>query len=300
MTEPLAFLNGRLVPQAQASLPLNDAGFVYGATVTDLVRTFRHRLYRWPDHLARFRHGCAAADLAVPFDDDAVTHHANELVAHNASLIGPDADLALVLLATPGPVGFYLGQDVATNELPTFAMHTFPLPFARYRPWIEKGVSLVTPSVRQVPAACVDPRIKQRSRMHWWLAEREVRRTHPGAVALLLDLEGGVTETASSNLLIVKNRAIVSPPRESILDGISLRVVSELCARLGVCFEFRRLTLEDCYTANEALVTCTSYCIAGVRRINERQIGWPGPMLQQLVAAWSGEVGVEIHRQIVE
>jgi branched-chain amino acid aminotransferase len=299
MTEPLAFLNGRMAPQSQAHLPLYDAGFVFGATVTDLCRTFRHRLYRWTEHLARFRRSCQSAYLDVPFDDASITKRAEELVVHNAALIEANYDLALVLFATPGPVGYYLGEAIPAGEQPTFGMHTFVLPFARYRPWIEQGVLLTTPSVRQVPAVCVDRHIKQRSRMHWWLAEQEVRRTRPGALALLLDLDGNVTETASANLLLVREGTLVSPPRDTILEGVSLEVVAQLCARLGIPVEYRRITLEECHAADEALLTCTSYCIAGVRQINERAIAWPGTMLRRLVEAWSAEVGVDIHGQIL-
>jgi branched-chain amino acid aminotransferase len=312
MTEPLAFLNGRVVPQSQAHLALNDAGFVFGATITDLCRTFRHRLYRWADHLARFRRSCRSAYLELPFDDATVTQRAEELVAHHAGLIEANADLALVLFATPGPVGYYLGQDVAAGEQPTFGMHTFVLPFARYRPWVEKGVVLATPSVRQIPAACIDPHIKQRSRLHWWLAAEEVNRNSPspptplpqgarGAIALplLLDLEGNVTETASANLLLVRNGTILSPPRESILEGVSLGAVAELCGGLGVPLVHRPLSLVDCYAADEAILTCTSYCLAGVRQLNDRVIPWPGPMLRRLLDAWSAEVRFDIHRQIL-
>jgi branched-chain amino acid aminotransferase len=298
MTEPLAYLNGQLLPQSQARLALNDAGFVYGATVTDLCRTFRHRLYRWDDHLARFRRSCQAAYLDEPRSDAEITEFAEELIAHNAKLIGANDDLALVLFATPGPVGFYLGEPTKAGEQPTFGMHTFPLPFARYRPWIEHGIALRTPSVRAVPTACVDPRIKQRSRMHWWLAEQEVRRVQADALALLLDDEGCVTETASANFLLVKDGAIASPLMESVLNGVSLRIVTELCTALGVRVEHRKIPLDECYAADEAILTCTSYGIAGVRSINEQVIPFPGPMLQRLAEAWSAAIGIDIHAQI--
>jgi branched-chain amino acid aminotransferase len=299
VTEPVAFLNGALLPQSDARLALNDAGFVYGATVTDLCRTFRHRLYRWDDHLSRFRASCAAACIDVKLDNAEIGANARALVSHNSALIGANDDLALVLFATPGPIGFYLGETTSPGDKPTIGMHTFPLPFARYRPWIEQGIALATPSVRAVPAACGDPHIKQRSRMHWWLAQQEVKRTHPGAQALLLDADGCVTETASANFLLVKDGKLISPPRERVLEGVSLRVVSEIAARLGIALEYRRITLEDCYAAEEAILTCTSFCIAGVRRLNDRTIPWPGPMLRRLIEAWSADVGLDIHAQII-
>jgi branched-chain amino acid aminotransferase len=247
MSEPLAFLNGKFRPQSGATLALNDAGFVCGATVTDLCRTFQQRLYRWPDHLARFRRSCEAACIPLLLTDDQIGGLAQELVTENAKLIAAEHELILVLVATPGNIGYYLGETGGAGDgSPTLGIHTFPLPFARYRGLIEQGAALVVPSVRHVPEPCVAPNIKQRSRMHWWLAEQEVKRTQPGAQALLLDIHGKVTETAAANFLIVKNGVVISPPLDSILEGISLKVTRELCGRLGIAFQFRALTLNEC------------------------------------------------------
>jgi branched-subunit amino acid aminotransferase/4-amino-4-deoxychorismate lyase len=299
MYSPLAFFQGAFVPQAELHIPHYDAGFVLGATVTDLCRTVHHRLYRWPDHLARFRRSCDAASIHPELSDAEISECAGELVARNAERLAPDADLALVLLATPGAIGYYLGEDSAAGEAgATFIMHTFPLPFARYRRYFERGISLVTPGVRNVPAVCVDPHIKQRSRMHWWLADREVHRIDPGAQALLLDLEGHVTETAAANFLVVTGGTVVSPPRQTVLEGVSLQVVRELCAALSIRFDERPLRLEECLQADEALLTSTPYCLAGVSSINGKPLPWPGPVFSRLLAAWSEHVGLDIPAQI--
>src|SRR5947207_4448398 len=169
MQDPLAYLNGHFLPATAATLPFHDAGFVLGATVTDLCRTVRHSLYCWDDHLARFRDSCRAAHLSPP-TDNVITGTAQELVAHNAALLNPEEDLALVLFITPGIIGYYAGLDGAAGDAPpTFGLHTFPLPFRRYRRLFSEGAHLVTAQTRQVPASSVDPRIKQRSRRHWRL-----------------------------------------------------------------------------------------------------------------------------------
>lgn len=298
--EPRALLNGRVVPQSQATLALNDAGFVFGATVTDLCRTFHRRLYRWADHLARFRRSCAAAYLDVADSDEQITGWADELVAANAGLLSPGQELALVLFATPGPIGYYLGEPGGAGDAPpTFGMHTFPLPLARYRGLVEHGARLVTPAVRAVPVECVDPHIKQRSRLHWWLADQEVQRAAPGSQALLLDRNGHVTETAAANFLLVSGGAVISPPRENVLGGISLQHVEELCGRLGIPLAHWPITLAECLAADEALLTGTAFCVAGVRSINGVELPWPGPMLRRLLAAWNDDVGLDIHRQIL-
>ncbi|MCI0464716.1 MAG: aminotransferase class IV [Gemmataceae bacterium] len=301
MSEPLAYLEGRLIPQAEACLPLHDAGVVMGATITDLCRTVRHRLYRWPDHLARFRRSCRSAHIRLALPDDELTRRAEELTAHNASLLRPGQDLALVLLATPGAVGYYAGLPGAAGDAPpTFAMHTFPLPLARYRALFEDGARLVVPSTRHVPAVCVDPRLKQRSRLHWWLAEREARLTDPTASALLLDLDGYITETAAANLLIVRAGQVLTPPRHSVLEGVSLLVVEELCAELGIPFAERPLRLHDCLNADEAMLASTPYCLAPVGRINGSPLPCPGPVFERLLARWGETIGLNIRQQILD
>src|SRR5437870_12643061 len=108
MPEHLAYLNGRFLPLAEASLPLHDAGFVLGATVTDLCRTVHHRLYRWEDHLDRFLRNCTAACLKPPSGEN-ISAIVQQLVDHNAALLKADEDLALVLFITPGTIGYYAG-----------------------------------------------------------------------------------------------------------------------------------------------------------------------------------------------
>lgn len=300
MSERLAYLNGQLLPQSAARLPLHDAGFVFGATVTDLCRTFRRQLYRWPDHLARFRRSCQAVQIDVSLTDEELTGLAHRLVNHNAVVLSPEQDLALVLFATPGPVGYYAGSEGGVGDArPTFGMHTFPLPFARYRRLFQEGAHLVTPSTRHVPAECVDRRIKHRSRLHWWLANREAAALGAGAIALLLDLDGHVTETAGANFLIVQSGTVLSPPSKDVLGGISLQVVKELCAELRIPFQEKPLTPAACVAAEEAFLTCTSFCIAGVSRFNGTPLPWPGPIFERLLANWSASVGVDIAGQIV-
>jgi branched-chain amino acid aminotransferase len=278
--EPLAYLNGDWVPARTLSLPVHDAGFVWGATITDLCRTFRHRLYRWDDHLARFRRGCQYASIVLPNTDIAITTAATGLVEHNARLIAAYEDLALVLFATPGPIGYYAGLPGGAGEAgPTFGMHTFRLPFTRYRPLVQRGAHLVIPPTRR--------------------AEQEAHAIDPTAAALLLDLQGRVTETAAANFLIVERGAILSPARDTVLEGISLQVTRALCDTLKIPFEERPLTVDACLTADEALLTSTPYGVAGVSRINDRLIRWPGPVLRRLQDAWNADVGLNITEQIL-
>jgi branched-chain amino acid aminotransferase len=300
MTTLLAFLNGRLLPVHDARLPLNDAGFVFGATVTDFVRTFRGNLFRLPQHLARFRRSCQLARVPQLMQDEQLTEIAETLIQHNGALAPPGTELALVLFATPGVIGYYLGDPGGPGDgEPTLGMHTFPLPLARYRRLFAEGADLYVPSVRGVPGECVDPRIKQRSRLVWWLAERETREQAPGAWALLADAHGYLTETAAANFLLVRDGCVLRPPKGTVLEGISLGVVEELCGELGIPFAEKLLTVEDCRGASEGLLTGTAFCVAGVRRVAGVELPWPGPVYRKLLHAWGKSVGLDIAQQIL-
>ena len=304
MKTPLAYLNGRFVPFADAALPLHDAGFVSGATVVDNARTFRHTLFRWPDHLERFRRDCATCYVPLEATDDQLTATAEELVAHNAKLLPPGGELQLVTFATPGPLGFYLGD--AANGPPTLGMVTYPLPFARYRPFFTDGVTLaIVGSHASRDETILPPTVKHRSRMLWHVADHKARaRTgNPAALALLYH-EGDVTETSLANFLVVSEGVVISPPRNTVLDGISLRVTRELCAALHIPFVESPIVLgSDLNRASEVMLTGTGFCVAGVRELVEsfgpKPIGWPGPVFRRLLAAWSDLVGVDVERQFV-
>lgn len=295
-----AFLNGRFLHHEEARLSLHDAGFVFGATVTEFCRTIGHQLFRLEDHVARIRQSCQLARLPQPIADEEVVRLAKELTATNAELLPPNQDLALVIIATPGPISYYAGGVVDSgNESPTFAMHMFPLPLRRYAPLFRHGAHLVVPATRQIPASSLDPRIKHRSRLHWWIASQAARDLEPGAWALLLDADGYVTETAAANFLLVKDGIVYSPPRTSILGGISLLTVEEICQELRIPFQEQQLTVKDCLEADEALLTGTSFCLAGVSQLNGQPIPWPGKLFEKLLKAWNQRVGMDIRAQIL-
>jgi branched-chain amino acid aminotransferase len=305
MSGPLAYLDGKLVPRDEARLPIHDAGLVFGAAVTDFCRTFRHRLYRWDDHLARFRHDCSECFIPLPQDDNELTTIACELVAHNARLIEPHEELALVSFATPGPFGFYAGNPGQDGPA-TLGMHTAVIPVERYRWFFAEGIALDIPGQHGcAPDDLAPPGVKHRSRMHWWRADHIIHQhslTSPEPskrIALLSDTQFNLTETAIGNLLLVRDGNVLTPA-SGVLDSISLRIVEELCGQLSIAFwRLDRLRTGDCITASEAMLCGSAFCLAGVRWIAGHDIPWPGPITQRLLAAWSEQVGADIAGQFL-
>jgi branched-chain amino acid aminotransferase len=301
MTSPLAYVSGRFLPAAEATLSIADAGLVSGATVTDFCRTFGHHLFRWPEHLARFRRDCDTCFVPLPQSDDELTAVAGRLVEHNAAHLPPGGELALVSFATPGPLGTYAGAP-GEDGPPTLCLHTFALPFARYARFFSEGVALALAGTHATGDDLLPCRAKHRSRLHWWRADHLLRRrtdVPAGTLAVLLDHEGLLTETAIGNLLVVRGGTVLTPPASRVLDGISLGVVRELCAGLNVPFAEQPLTPADLAGADEAMLCGTAFCLAGVRWFEGHPLPWPGPLTLRLLAAWSERVGVDVAAQML-
>lgn len=300
MTEPLVSLNGQLIPASQASLKIYDAGVVLGATVTEMTRTFRHQPFRLEDHVARLFRSLKYVRLDIGMTQEQLVAASHELLAHNTRLIAADDELGLIHFVTAGEYGSYVavpGTPVRTG--PTICMHTFPMPFALWAARVKSGAHVITPSIRHVPPQCYDPKMKYRSRMHYFLADQEARLADPQALALLLDLDGNVTETSGANFLIVENGTIVSPTLRNTLPGISRATVIELAAELGIPFAERDIQVHSVMNADEAFLSSTPYCLCPVTKINGVVIGdgQPGSVFRRVMSEWNELVGMDIAGQ---
>lgn len=302
MHESLVFLNNQIVAASQAHIAIYDAGIVLGATVTEQTRTFHKRPWRLDDHLDRLFRSLRYTRMDIGMSKEQLADISLELIEHNAQLLDAEGELGLIHFVTPGEHAAYAGMSgKAGRTAPTVCIHTFPLPFELWANKMLTGAHLVTPSIRHVPPQCYDPKVKYRSRLHFYLADLEARQIDPDATALLLDLSGNLTETSTANFLIVERGVIVSPTTVNTLPGISRAMVIELAGELGIPFVERDLQVYNVMNADEAFLTSTPYCLMPVTRINGAPIGdgKAGPMARRLLAAWSAEVGLDIEEQIV-
>jgi branched-chain amino acid aminotransferase len=301
MPEPLAYLNGRILPGSQTMLPISDMGVVMGASVTEMARTFRHECFRLIEHVDRLFRSLKHVGFEMELTREALVDLVNELLEHNGRLIAPHHDLGVSMFVTAGTSLIYAGlEGLASHRKPTVCVHTFPLPFEL---WAEKFISgqhVITPSIRHLPPECLDPKIKARSRMHWYLADEQARMVDPKAIALLLDRQDNITETSSANFFIVRSGRIITPPGRNTLQGISQVVVSELAERLDIRLEHQDFQTYDVINADEAFTSSTPYCLLPVTRINQRPIGdgRVGPVYSELLKLWNQVAGFDVAEQM--
>jgi branched-subunit amino acid aminotransferase/4-amino-4-deoxychorismate lyase len=291
MTTLLAYANGSWIAADDLAIAADDVGFLLGATVTERLRTFGHRVFRLPEHLDRMRRSLEIIGLDALAIVRQLEAAIPEFVAKNAGCIAADDDWSINAFATPGRIG---------AELPTVCVHGGPLPFHGWAAAYERGLSAVVSDVRQVPDNCWPSDLKCRSRMHYYLADMRARQRQPDARAILLDQEGDVAESTTANVLIYRDaEGLSTPPDDHVLVGISLGVVHELAGRLGIPFMRRRIKPEELRTADEVMLASTSVCLLPVVECDGRRIGsgTPGPTCARLLAGWGEMVGLDVAAQ---
>ena len=297
----VAWLDGRFVPRANLALPVGDAGFVLGATVTEQLRTFRGELFLPEPHARRLADSLRLVGILPGLDPAVILEKAAAMAAHNHRLAAAGSpalptDLGVVIFVTAGDQP---SQHRGREGSPRIVIHSFPLAFGMWAAAYAAGVSLRSVSVRQVPEECWPLAAKVRSRMHYFLADREAAAAEPGSRAVLAHHDGRISETSTANLAVVHAGRIASPPAADALPGVSLAFGRSLATRLGLAWEERSLTAADLAAADEILLTSTPNCLLPATRFDGRPVGTgrPGPIYRRLLEAWSEAVGLDIAAQ---
>ena len=289
---PIAFLDGDWLPYQEMRLPVWDAGFVWGATVTEQLRTFGGRIFRFDEHLQRLEQSLRIMDIVPGFSAADFSDVTRRLVASNYPLLD-HGDLGICIFVTPGAYPAFCPHE---DPGPSVGVHSYPLRISNWAKAYKSGQRTVTTAIRQVSEHCWPAALKCRSRVHYYLANRSARQTEAASVPILLSDDGMIRETPIANVIAAINQELVSPPLDKILSGISLDFVRQLAHDLGIPFHFRELTVADLATADEVLLTSTPFCLLPTTFLNGRPIagGIPGVLFQQLIDRWSDTVGIDI------
>lgn len=292
MSTSVAYLNGQWVSANQLSIPIDDLGFMMGVTVVERLRTFEGQPFRVAEHLQRLQRSLEI----VGWDAEALVAEVDvaieEFMSRNEALLLPGDDWYVVAFVTPGPT--------ADASQPLVCVHGGPLPFAAWAEQFTTGVKVAVAETRQVPGNCWPPDMKCRSRIHYYLADREAHAKLPGARAILLDQDGYVGEASTANIVAYfKDRGLVTPPREKVLPGVTQQAMFEFAADLGIAHLESDFTVEELLQAEEVFLTSTSICLLPVVQIDQHKVGTgnPGPIYQQLLGAWKAQTGVDIAAQ---
>ena len=288
------YLNGEFVAERDARISIFDSALMFGDMVFEMTRSFNGKQFCLREHLERLYRGIKQLriPLKVTMEEMAELVHRTQEV--NVPAFGPRDEHRIMINVSRGPLAMYKMVFDGKVE-PTLVIADFPVKWtvASFAHIYDVGYHAVTPSQRAIPAALLEAKIKNRSRMHYMFANLQVSLVaDANALALLLDPDGFIAEGGK----------LYTPEGRNILRGISRGYVMGLAARLGLEVHERNLELYDAYHCEEAFFTSTGFSMLPCTKLNGIMIGdgRPGPVFRRLLGAWSEEVGVDIVAQTKE
>ncbi|HSJ57456.1 MAG TPA: D-amino-acid transaminase [Anaerolineae bacterium] len=272
----IVYLNGALLPKDEAHVSPDDRGFLFADGAYEVVRGYDGRLFRLHDHLQRLRRSLREIDIDPP-DLDVLAAAARELVRRNGLLEG---DSALYFQVTRG-VAPRKHVFPPAGTPPTVYMTASPLQPAPDK-W-EKGVAVIlVPDIRWTRCD-----VKSLMLLPSVLASQQARER--GAEEAIFVRDGFVTEGAHTNFCAVLDGTLLTHPANNhILDGITRRLVLDLCADLGIPTRLMPIPVDQLPSAAEMLILGTTTEIKPVIQVDDWQVanGRPGPITRQLQAAF--------------
>ena len=280
------YVNGRITAEQDAVIPVLDHGFLYGEGVYEVMRTYNGKPFLYGPHMARMRKSAEMINLDVPFSDEDLLSRIRE-TAEVFFKSQPDAgrsmELYIRMLVTRG-VG-PMTYDPAACPVPTLVIIIKPQVDPASDAYA-KGVKVIlVPVVRNHPFS-INPLIKSNNLLNNALASQYAMR-NGGFEAIMRNYRSEISECSQSNLFVVKDGLVLTPPIEAgLLAGITRAFVFEIGAACGVSVREQTMNDQDLFAADEMFLTSTTREIVPIVTVNDSQIGpgVPGPVTHKLLA----------------
>lgn len=270
------FLNGNFLPSAQALVPVNDRGFMYGDGLFETTRVINGRPFRLAQHLERLVRGADYLKIPLPFTPKEIIKFVDELVRVNEM---PEAVLRVTLTRGVGERGY----TPAATAKPTLVMSLHPLP-----PQHDDAAlrwSMITSSYH-IPASGAISSFKTTSKILHVFARIEAQERGADE-ALLLNTNGEVAETAGGNLFwVFQDKICTVPTGRGVLPGITRAVVLEVCQALGLETNKRVIKPQHLRNAEGIFVTQSVLGIVPVSAFDGEAVR-PSPLVDQITSAYN-------------
>ena len=279
MTMPeTAFLNGRFLPLAEATVSIEDRGFQFGDGVYEVIRTYRGRPFKLDAHLARLDRSTQAIDLRQPYPFERWVEYVTEGLRLGDF---PETKIYVQITRGTAPRDHAYAPDLQPTVLMTFR-ELQPLNA------IVQSTGVAAMTMKDIRWGRCD--IKSINLLANVLARQQAKKR--GVFESILVGDGQVTEGAVSNVFIVQDGKLITAPEGGrILSGVTRQVVLELARHEGLTVQERYCSEQELLGATEVFLTGTTVEVLGVVHIDGKQIGTgqPGPLTRSLAKRFLDE-----------
>ncbi len=230
------YLNGDFVPESEARISIFDSALMFGDMVFDMTRSFNKKQFMLRDHLERLYRGIKQLRIPVGIPMDEMERLVYRTMEVNEPAFDPHDEHRIMINVSRGPLSMY--SMVFDGKLePTVVIADFPVKWtvASLAHFFDEGVHLVTPAQRMIPSDLLDAKVKNRSRLHYMVANLQVSLVNDAnAMALLLDPDGFIAEGTGSNFFTVQDGVLYTPEGRNLLRGTRRKYILGLARRLGI------------------------------------------------------------------
>lgn len=294
------YVSGSFVPESEAGFSIFDSALMYGDVIFETTRTFNGQPFRLREHIERLYVGLQTLEIDCGLTADEMEAATLETIEKNRPSFADGRDFQIVHNVSRGPMRLY--ETVFEGGVkPTVTINVWPLTWhlAAFAEAYVTGVHAVVPAQRSVPSRLIDPKIKNRSRIYYQMANLQAQKVDAEAWALLTDEDGFLTEGTGSNFFVVKDGGLLTAEPRNILRGVTRQAVLELAESLELSCRECNLEPYDVMTADEAFFTSTPFTIMPATRFNGHAVGAgePGPVTRRLMSAWNQMVEVDMVAQ---
>lgn len=271
------WMNGRLVPWAEAQTHVMAHGLNYGTGVFEGVRSYHTpngpAVFRLQEHLDRMYRSATFYEIAIPYPVERLVDATLEVVRVNRHA---DAYLRPLVFFDAHTLGVVPGDSPVTVVIGA-------IPFRTYLAGADHGVRVSVSPIRRIDASTLPPSVKACG--HYTNSVRAVQEAVKRGFdeAILLNVKGEVAEGSGENLFLVKDGTLVTNGEDaSILMGITRDTVLALARDLNIPTEIRSITVGDLERADELFFSGTAVEITPIAEVDGHKKTAPGPVTRRL------------------
>jgi branched-chain amino acid aminotransferase len=262
-----------------------DHGLLYGDGCFEGIRVYGGRVFKLRSHLRRLWASAAKIRLTPAYSMDEIDRAIRDTLAANSLR---DAYIRLIFSRGAGTLGLHPfrcprpGTIIIADKIQLYPDELYA-----------NGMKVIVAQRPRIPIACLDPAIKSLNYLNNILAKIEAIDANV-LEAIMLNLDGQVSECTGDNIFIVTGGVISTPDTQAgILHGITRQfVIHELGPSLGYAVNERLFGINEVLDADEVFLTGTAAEIIGVNQVDDRMIGdgRVGPVTQRLARAFRDRV----------
>ncbi|GJQ59683.1 MAG: aminodeoxychorismate lyase [Candidatus Scalindua sp. AMX11] len=273
------FLNGSIISEKEGYITSKDRGFLYGDGIFDTLRSYSGNPFKLTEHLSRLRSSAQKLKIPFIFTDDFLRNTIQTLMKKNNI---PDAYIRITLSRGSGRRGLVM-CDHSEPTLLVEVKELTPYPKELY----EKGMSIIVSKTKRstsCPISC-----HKTTNLLTSIMVKEEIKSRSADDALLLNTDNDVIECTVSNLFMVKEERVITPPLDTnILPGITRKAVLGICQNMNLPAKEERFRVETLIGADEVFITNSLMEIMPISKIEEHEIGKcvPGKITAALMNAY--------------